>query len=137
MFSKFWKSWNSKRNYLESRRWMPWVKRHSTNPPCGNLVDGLPHDCYTKPRWIGPSLDPRRFVILVDIFMFLVIFYIRSSWFVTFRSFILYWSLTLWEYQLWWSIKPLFSTPLPPHQNVDKIMKFSNFHENSEYFFLI
>ena len=21
---------------------------HSTSPPCGNLVDGLPHDCHTK-----------------------------------------------------------------------------------------
>ena len=25
-----------------------WMKRHSTSPPCGNLVDGLPHDCYTE-----------------------------------------------------------------------------------------
>ena len=24
------------------------MKRHSTSPPCGNLVDGLPHDCYTE-----------------------------------------------------------------------------------------
>ena len=22
--------------------------RHSTSPPCGNLVDGLPHDCHMK-----------------------------------------------------------------------------------------
>ena len=21
---------------------------HSTGPPCGNLVDGLPHDCHTE-----------------------------------------------------------------------------------------
>ena len=26
------------------------MERHSTSPPCGNLVDGLPHDCYTEPR---------------------------------------------------------------------------------------
>ena len=24
------------------------MKRHSTSPPCGNLVDGLPHDCHMK-----------------------------------------------------------------------------------------
>ena len=24
------------------------MKRHSTSPPCGNLVDGLPHDCHTE-----------------------------------------------------------------------------------------
>ena len=24
------------------------MKRHSTSPPCGKLVDGLPHDCYTE-----------------------------------------------------------------------------------------
>ena len=22
------------------------MTRHSTSPPCGNLVDGLPHDCH-------------------------------------------------------------------------------------------
>ena len=25
------------------------MKRHSTSPPCGNLVDGLPHDCHILP----------------------------------------------------------------------------------------
>ena len=24
------------------------MRRHSTSPPCGNLVDGLPHDCYAE-----------------------------------------------------------------------------------------
>ena len=24
------------------------VTRHSTSPPCGNLVDGLLHDCHTE-----------------------------------------------------------------------------------------
>ena len=23
-------------------------QRHSTSPPCGNLVDSLPHDCHTE-----------------------------------------------------------------------------------------
>ena len=36
-------------------------------------------------------------VILVDIFMFLVIFCLRSYWFVTFRSFISCWSLILYD----------------------------------------
>ena len=35
------------------------MKRHSTSPPCGNLVDGLPHDCHTetvaKPGRLGPA----------------------------------------------------------------------------------
>ena len=25
-----------------------WDDGHSTSPPCGNLVDGLPRDCHTK-----------------------------------------------------------------------------------------
>ena len=25
-----------------------WDAGHSTSPPCGNLVDGLPHDCHTE-----------------------------------------------------------------------------------------
>ena len=32
---------------------------HSTSPPCGSLVDGLPHDCHTeamaKPDGLGPA----------------------------------------------------------------------------------
>ena len=24
------------------------MKKHSTSAPCGNLVDGLPHDCHTE-----------------------------------------------------------------------------------------
>jgi hypothetical protein len=93
--------------------------------PGGNQVDGLPPARHTEPRWIGQTMDPRRSVILVDIFMFLVIFHIRSYWFVTFRSFISYWSLILCEYQLWWSMKPLFSTPGRVGQNVEKWWKFS------------
>ena len=86
----------------------------------------------TEPRWIGLNLDPRRFVILVDIFMFLVIFHIRSYWFVTFRCFILYWSWIFCEFQLSSSIKALFWTGPSLFQNVEKMMKFSNFYENLE-----
>ena len=36
------------------------MKRHSTSPPCGNLVDGLPHDCHNtetvaKPGRLTPA----------------------------------------------------------------------------------
>ena len=35
------------------------MKRHSTSPPCGNQVDGLPHDVHTetvaKPGRLGPA----------------------------------------------------------------------------------
>ena len=27
------------------------IRGHSTSPPCGNLVDGLPHDCYLFVTW--------------------------------------------------------------------------------------
>ena len=50
--------------------------------------------------------------------------YIMSYWFVTFRSFILYWRLILCDYQLPSSTKPLLTTELPLRQNVEKMMKF-------------
>ena len=99
--------------------------------PGGNQVDGLPPARHTEPRWIGVTLGPRRFMIMVDIFMFLVIFYIRSYWFVTFRSFISYWSLIFCEYQPPCSTEPLLTTGVTLRQNVEKMMKFSIFHENS------
>ena len=38
---------------------MCWMKKRSTSPPCGNLVDGLPRDCHTKtiakPARVGPA----------------------------------------------------------------------------------
>ena len=49
------------------------MERHSTSSPCGNLVDGLPHDCQ---------------ILVVD-FMFLMIFHIMSYWFVTFKALVL------------------------------------------------
>ena len=51
------------------------MERHSTSPPCGNLVDGLPHDCHTEPRWIGLDLDPRISVKFVVGFMFSILYY--------------------------------------------------------------
>ena len=35
------------------------MKRHSTSPPCGNLVDGLPHDCHTKTIAKRARVEPR------------------------------------------------------------------------------
>ena len=39
------------------------MKRHSTSPPCGNLVDGLPHDCHTKTIAKRARLGPRTPVL--------------------------------------------------------------------------
>ena len=60
-------------------------------------------------------------------FMFLVIFYIRSYWFVTFRSFILYWSLNFCEFQLLSSTKPRLTTSRCLRQNVEKWWNFRFF----------
>ena len=68
------------------------MRRSALRVPGGNQVDGLPPARHTEPRWIGVTLVLRRFVIMVDIFMFLLISYINSYWFVTFRPSILYWS---------------------------------------------
>ena len=103
------------------------MKRHSTSPPCGNLVDGLPHDCHTEPRWIGVTLAPRRSIILVDIFMFLETFCIMSYWFGTLEPFISYWSLISCEYQLWWSSKPRLTNQSASTQKCwknDEILEF-------------
>ena len=35
------------------------VKRQSTSPLCGNLVDGLPHDCHTETRAKRARVGPR------------------------------------------------------------------------------
>ena len=39
------------------------MTRHSTSPLCGNLVDGLPHDCHTetvaKPGRLGPAQNDK------------------------------------------------------------------------------
>ena len=85
--------------------------------PGGNQVDGLPPARHTetiaklaRPRWIGVTLAPRRFVIMVDIFMFLVIFHIRSYWFGAMKPFISYWRLISCEYQLLCSTKPWLTT---------------------------
>ena len=36
------------------------MTRHSTSPPCGNLVDGLPHDCHTETIAKLASLGPAK-----------------------------------------------------------------------------
>ena len=35
-------------------------EKHSTSPPCGNLVDGLPHDCHTKTVAKPGRLEPAK-----------------------------------------------------------------------------
>ena len=40
------------------------VMGHSTSPPCGNLVDGLPHACHTKTIAKRARVEPRTPVVL-------------------------------------------------------------------------
>ena len=58
------------------------MKGHSTSPPCGNLVDGLPHSLYTEPRSIGSARHPRTSFNFVVAFVFLVNFYTVVTSFV-------------------------------------------------------
>ena len=48
--------------------------RHSTSPPCGNLVDGLPHDCHTKTIAKRARVEPRTQVHTTMKYMFSIIF---------------------------------------------------------------
>ena len=47
---------------------------HSTSPPCGNLVDGLPHDCHTetvaKPGRLRPTQNDKPLQKLVELTRF-------------------------------------------------------------------
>ena len=40
------------------------MKMHSTSPPCGNLVDGLPHDCHTETVAKRARVGPRTQIVL-------------------------------------------------------------------------
>ena len=54
------------------------MEKHSTSAPCGNLVDGLPHDCYTetvaKPARLGPAQNdkPMHFFIELTVFCIMI-----------------------------------------------------------------
>ena len=43
------------------------------SPPCGNLVDGLPHACYTKTVAKRPRAEPRTQMHMTMKMMFLII----------------------------------------------------------------
>ena len=57
------------------------VKKHSTSPPCGNLVDGLPHDCHTetiaKPARLGPAKNDTTLEFFIELLTF---------WWITLRK---------------------------------------------------
>ena len=40
------------------------LKRHSTSHPCGNLVDGLPHDYHTETVAKRAKVGPRTQILL-------------------------------------------------------------------------
>ena len=50
------------------------MERHSTSPSCGNLVDGLPHDCHTetvaKPGRLGPAQNDEPMQNFIELSMF-------------------------------------------------------------------
>ena len=48
---KFSKKYRNFEFYKRERSAVYRMERHSTSPPCGNLVDGLPHDCH----WPDPG----------------------------------------------------------------------------------
>ena len=51
------------------------MKKHSTSPPCGNLVDGLPHDCHTETIAKLARLAPAENGKLMENFLELTKFY--------------------------------------------------------------
>ena len=66
-FSKF-------RSFLEECQRRSGMSGHSTSPPCGNLVDGLPHDCYTKTiaklARLGPAKNGTTLENFIELSMF-------------------------------------------------------------------
>ena len=50
------------------------MERHSTSPPCGNLVNGLPHDCHTetvaKPGRLGAAQNGKLMQNFVELSRF-------------------------------------------------------------------
>ena len=50
------------------------LEGHSTSPPCGNLVDGLPHDCHmetiAKPARLAPAKNDTTFENFIELSMF-------------------------------------------------------------------
>ena len=64
--------------------------RHSTSPPCGNLVDGLPHDCQyrTAVNWRHPGPakihdNGRHFYVFSDLLYYeLLVCYIQIIYIV-------------------------------------------------------
>ena len=76
------------------------MKRHSTSPPCGNLVDGLPHDCHnTGARGNLVPNRPSLFIPLTCLKMFLLMKTIMTWNCDTWKVFFTYWSLILAEYE--------------------------------------
>ena len=48
----------------EYDEWKVNLSRHSSSPPCGNLVDGLPHDCHIETVAKQARVGPRTPVVL-------------------------------------------------------------------------
>ena len=59
------------------------MKRHSTSPPCGNLVECLPHDCHTetiaKLARLGPAKNGATSGNFIELTMFCIMIGDKSS----------------------------------------------------------
>ena len=57
-------------------------QRHSTSPPCGNQVDGLPHDVHTetvaKPGRLGPAQKGKLMHFFIELTMFCIMIEYKS-----------------------------------------------------------
>ena len=58
------------------------MKRHSASAPCGNLVDGLPHDCHmetiAKLARLGPAKNDASLENFIELTMFYIMFEEKS-----------------------------------------------------------
>ena len=64
------------------------MTRHSASPPCGNLVDGLPHDCHSETVAKRAIVGPRTPVLLTMKHMFSNVFtneYVPVNFRISFR----------------------------------------------------
>ena len=59
------------------------MTKHSTSPPCGNLVDGLPHDCHTKTVAKRARVEPRTQMHVTMKMLFQIMFASKKCLLIT------------------------------------------------------
>ena len=72
----FFENLKLRRFYNRVREEMCSMKWHSTSPPCGNSVDGLPHDCpmetVAKPARLRPAQKGKLMHFFIELTMFCI-----------------------------------------------------------------